>query len=307
MMIERYKSHCAQLLKAAHFVLVLSTAGVYGISVVEAVTYGDSACECPHVSAGVHAGGTDPVNPYDLKATDSNVVTDVVIPFALHLVDQSGISASDGPIALRMTGMSTTVWFDTVAPYHPTAVGVYSNLGRRPASESVTNAAMNTALLYSSHRVMKWCVDADLPSRPPPLRPKQQLINSPRMIVPCLLARVRPGVSVGWPMRRHTSWPLMYLYMCSLLANLMRHNAAHMTSLAETVHVCAGCYQGLRSGLMKCCWTLGWTPLTCMRALRTPSASAMLPPPPSLPLGKTMVRYSPKGHMVAHLMALCQH
>jgi hypothetical protein len=40
-------------------------------------------------------------------------------------------------------------WFDAIAPYHPTAVGIFSNLGRRPADERTTRNK-NIAVLYSS-------------------------------------------------------------------------------------------------------------------------------------------------------------
>ena len=40
-------------------------------------------------------------------------------------------------------------WLDALAPYHPTAVGIYSDLGRRPAAEQ-TNRNKNIALIYSS-------------------------------------------------------------------------------------------------------------------------------------------------------------
>jgi hypothetical protein len=50
--------------------------------------------------------------------------------------------------------MLTNAWFDATAPYHPTAVGVYSRLGRRPASESETNANMNVAILYASYHAL---------------------------------------------------------------------------------------------------------------------------------------------------------
>lgn len=40
-------------------------------------------------------------------------------------------------------------WFDAIAPYHPTAVGIFSNLGRRPVEEHTTRNK-NIAVLYSS-------------------------------------------------------------------------------------------------------------------------------------------------------------
>jgi hypothetical protein len=63
-------------------------------------------------------------------------------------------SGGDATLVLRVTTGITNAWFDATAPYHPTAVGVYTRLGRRPASESATNANMNVALLYASYRVL---------------------------------------------------------------------------------------------------------------------------------------------------------
>jgi hypothetical protein len=40
-------------------------------------------------------------------------------------------------------------WFDALAPYHPTAVGIFSNLGRRPEAER-TIRNKNIAVLYSA-------------------------------------------------------------------------------------------------------------------------------------------------------------
>ena len=55
---------------------------------------------------------------------------------------------------LRITTLITNSWFDAVAPYHPTAVGVYFRLGRRPASERATNSNMNVAVIYASYHVL---------------------------------------------------------------------------------------------------------------------------------------------------------
>ena len=48
---------------------------------------------------------------------------------------------------------SSTTSIDATAPYAAPAVGVYSRIPHRPASESATNANMNIALLYASYRV----------------------------------------------------------------------------------------------------------------------------------------------------------
>ncbi|MFC9915233.1 vanadium-dependent haloperoxidase [Streptomyces sp. NPDC127197] len=65
------------------------------------------------------------------------------------------IAPMDVTMMIRVTQMAQLAWFDAVAPYHPTAVGVYSKLGRRPASERATNRNKNIALLYASHRILE--------------------------------------------------------------------------------------------------------------------------------------------------------
>jgi hypothetical protein len=57
-------------------------------------------------------------------------------------------------MVLRHTTIITNAWFDAITPYHPTAVGVYSRLGRRPPLERVTNRNRNVAMLYATYRVL---------------------------------------------------------------------------------------------------------------------------------------------------------
>lgn len=76
----------------------------------------------------------------------------------LDVLPQSGdeIRASfdsmDATLVLHLTEMVSTAWYDSIAPYTPHAVGIHSNLGRRPASESATKKDRNIALLYSTFR-----------------------------------------------------------------------------------------------------------------------------------------------------------
>ena len=78
---------------------------------------------------------------------------EVIIPAVIPALAQR-TSLSDAPIILRHTTMITNAWFDAIAPYHPTAVGVYSRLGRRPAAEAATNRNKNLAMFYASYRVL---------------------------------------------------------------------------------------------------------------------------------------------------------
>ena len=82
-----------------------------------------------------------------------NAALEVVIPAAIPPTLATWAS-SDASLVLRLTVMLNNAWFDAIAPYHLTAVGVSSRLGRRPASERATNRQRNIAILYASYRVL---------------------------------------------------------------------------------------------------------------------------------------------------------
>lgn len=84
---------------------------------------------------------------------NGNAPIQIVIPAVVPVIF-GNVAPGDATIVLRFTTMLTNAWFDATAPYHPTAIGVYSDLGRRPAGESATNANMNVAILYASYRVL---------------------------------------------------------------------------------------------------------------------------------------------------------
>lgn len=60
----------------------------------------------------------------------------------------------DAPIIFRATFMLLGAQFDAIAPYHRTAIGIYSRLPRRPASEGATDRNRNIATLYASLEVL---------------------------------------------------------------------------------------------------------------------------------------------------------
>ena len=82
-----------------------------------------------------------------------NAGIEVIIPAVIPALFQT-TTPNDAPIILRHTTVITNAWFDAIAPYHPTAVGVYSRLGRRPPAEAATNRQKNIAMLYASYRVL---------------------------------------------------------------------------------------------------------------------------------------------------------
>ena len=78
----------------------------------------------------------------------------LVFPKVARAIFEISPGGNDAPIVLRITTVVANSWFDAIAPYHPTAVGVYSRIGRRPAGESATNRNKNIAILYASYRVL---------------------------------------------------------------------------------------------------------------------------------------------------------
>jgi hypothetical protein len=77
-----------------------------------------------------------------------------IIPTIIPAIYQSvSPGAGDATLVLRITTLVTNSWFDAIAPYHPSAVGVYSRLGRRPPRER-TDLNRNVAMFYASYRVL---------------------------------------------------------------------------------------------------------------------------------------------------------
>ena len=85
---------------------------------------------------------------------NGNAAIEVVIPSAIPAITEVSPSIGDATLVLRFTTMITNSWYDATAPYHPTAVGVYSDLGRRPPEEAGTNRNINIALLYASYHIL---------------------------------------------------------------------------------------------------------------------------------------------------------
>ncbi len=84
---------------------------------------------------------------------NGNAAIETVIPTAVIGIFDTSPNSGDATLVLRFTTMITNGWFDAVAPYHETAIGVYSDLGRRPAGEA-TNRNLNIAILHASYHVL---------------------------------------------------------------------------------------------------------------------------------------------------------
>ena len=95
--------------------------------------------------------------PYDLDNPSNNALLDLILPPVVQVLHEDlRIGPGDATIVLRWTFNLISSWFEALAPYHSTAVGVYSDLGRRPASESETQGDQSIAVLYSSARMLTW-------------------------------------------------------------------------------------------------------------------------------------------------------
>ncbi|MFD0319233.1 DUF6851 domain-containing protein [Streptomyces flavalbus] len=65
------------------------------------------------------------------------------------------IGPMDATVFLWTNRAAMLAAFDALAPYHETAVGVYSRIPRRPAAESATNRNMNIAVIHAQLGIWK--------------------------------------------------------------------------------------------------------------------------------------------------------
>jgi hypothetical protein len=73
------------------------------------------------------------------------------------------VAPMDLPVFIWIGHFTPIASFDAVAPYHPTAVGVYTRIARRPASESATNRNMNIAILHAQYQAVKGVLPEQAP------------------------------------------------------------------------------------------------------------------------------------------------
>lgn len=106
------------------------------------------------VGAMVLAFHAAPASGRTFDFHNGNAPVEVVIPAVIPVIyGFVSPGANDATLVLRITAVITNAWFDAIAPYHPTAVGVYSKLGRRPMHER-TDANRNLAIVYASYQVL---------------------------------------------------------------------------------------------------------------------------------------------------------
>lgn len=79
-----------------------------------------------------------------------NALAEVVYPRFEQATRTVTPDGSDATLVADHIVQVEVAWFDAIAPYHPTAVGIYSDLGRRPRSEATTRNR-NIAVIYSAY------------------------------------------------------------------------------------------------------------------------------------------------------------
>lgn len=77
----------------------------------------------------------------------------VVIPVAVPIITETW-GPGCASVIFRIAMLMGNAWYDAIAPYHATAVGINTDLGRRPPTESADMEARNIAMLYASYRLL---------------------------------------------------------------------------------------------------------------------------------------------------------
>jgi hypothetical protein len=95
----------------------------------------------------------DPVLDFDLDTDNYLKFLGPTDDTAGESINQDVFGAMDITTFLWVNRITAIAAFDAVAPYHETAVGIYTKIKRRPSSESATNRNMNIAGLYAGWRV----------------------------------------------------------------------------------------------------------------------------------------------------------
>jgi hypothetical protein len=110
--------------------------------------------------AGMAVSSATPAQAQVFNFETGNAPIEVIIPAVVPSIF-AAVAPSDAPLVLRTTTLLTNAWFDAIAPYHPTAVGVYSRLPRRPQGEGANDRKRNIAIFYATLPVLESLYPAD--------------------------------------------------------------------------------------------------------------------------------------------------
>ena len=130
--------------------VVVVASMVFGVS-------GGAAAQVASVPSDEDPGDTFAVDGVKrvFNLSVDNAMRDVALPYVVAWL-RTDVSAglNDASVLFRYFTVLFNAAFDAVAPYDDTAVGVYSRLGRRPASQSGSNYYPNIAVMYAVYHSM---------------------------------------------------------------------------------------------------------------------------------------------------------
>ncbi len=107
------------------------------------------------VALGLSIGcGAAPASAQTFDFDRGNAPIEVIIPSVVPVIFAS-VAPGDATLVLRTTTLVTNAFFDAIAPYNATALGIYSRIPRRPAAEGLTDRNRNVAIFYASLQVLK--------------------------------------------------------------------------------------------------------------------------------------------------------
>jgi hypothetical protein len=83
-----------------------------------------------------------------------NAATEVIVPAVVPII-YGKLSPGDAPNIFRIMTILTHGWYDCIAPYHVTAIGVSTNINRQAETER-TDRNRNTCILHASYTILTW-------------------------------------------------------------------------------------------------------------------------------------------------------
>ncbi|WP_049575621.1 DUF6851 domain-containing protein [Streptomyces sp. SBT349] len=127
--------------------------GLAGASATALATVGTGTAAA---SQPAHARAEPAPPQIDFDFDSGNFIKDLITTNAGgEFPSEDSIGPMDAPLYTWITHLFMMSWYDALAPYHPTAVGICSRIDRRPAGESATNRNKNIAGLYAGFRVLQ--------------------------------------------------------------------------------------------------------------------------------------------------------
>lgn len=90
--------------------------------------------------------------PFNLDT--GNAPLQIVYPAILPHNKDVSPTGMDATLIVDYTQLLEVAWFDSIAPFHPTAVGINSRIANRPAAER-TDRNRNIAVVYASYSLLR--------------------------------------------------------------------------------------------------------------------------------------------------------